>query len=127
VTSSRGGILLCLATSLALATACREPVTKIPDGPASIAGRITDVQRSGEQIGSVRVETRPAETAGSAKAVVRVTQRTTLMGVSPLGSVDFDALRVGQWVRVWFVGPVRESYPIQADAGTIVIDSMVAR
>jgi len=118
--------LLALIAGLILAAACRESAPKVPVGPASIAGRVTAVQRSGERIGSVRVEARPADAAGSPKAVVRITQGTAVVK-APTGSADFNALRVGQWVRVWFLGPVRESYPLQADAGTIVIDSTGGR
>ncbi len=116
--------LFSLAAALALTAACIEPEAGMPSGPASIAGRVTAVDRSGERIGSVRVEARPADTAGSAKAVVRITQGTAVFGAAATGRADFNALRVGQWVRVWFVGPVRESYPVQADAGTVVIDSI---
>jgi exosome complex RNA-binding protein Csl4 len=114
-----------LVSGLTLRAACRQSAPGIPVEPASIAGRVTAVKRSGERIGSVRVEERPTEAAGSAKAVVRIRQGTSVIGAPPDGrSADFNALRVGQWVRVWFVGPVRESYPVQADAGTIVIDSI---
>lgn len=114
---------LSLVAVLALTAACAGTKREMPRGPASIAGRVTAVQRSGERIGSIRVEERSADEAGSAKAVVRVTQSTVVFGPTETEMVDFNALRIGQWVRVWFVGPVRESYPVQADAGSIVIDS----
>jgi beta-N-acetylhexosaminidase len=108
---------------IAIIVACRASAPKIPDAPASIAGRITNVQQSGERIGTVRVEAQPGDTAGSAKAVVRITQGTTVIRAPAPGTAEFTALRAGQWVRVWFVGPVLQSYPVQANAGTIVIDS----
>jgi hypothetical protein len=37
---------------------------------------------------------------------------------------EFRSLALGQWVRVWFNGPVAESYPVQGTAGTVVIDSL---
>jgi beta-N-acetylhexosaminidase len=107
---------------IAIAAACRTSAPKIPDAPASIAGRVTSVQL-GNGIGTVRIEARPEDTAGSAKAVVRITEATAVIGAPASGTADFTAIRSGQWVRVWFVGPVRESYPVQANAGTIVIDS----
>jgi hypothetical protein len=58
---------------IAIAAACRGSAPKIPDAPASIAGRVTSVQ-SGNGIGTVRIEARPKDTAGSAKAVVRITE-----------------------------------------------------
>ena len=107
-----------------LAVACspmREP--SLPDAPASIAGRITSIDRSGERIGSIRVEERPADAAGSDKAVARIRQETAVRGAD--GSwTDFNALKVGQWVRVWFTGPVAESYPVQATASVVAIDSL---
>jgi hypothetical protein len=36
---------------------------------------------------------------------------------------SFDDLAVGQTVQVWFDGPVAESYPVQATAGSIVIEA----
>lgn len=114
---------LSLSAALALTAACARTKPEMPRGPASIAGRVTAVQRSGERIGSIRVEERSADEAGSAKAMVRVTQSTVVLGPTETERTDFNTLRVGQWVRVWFVGPVRESYPVQADAGSIVIDS----
>ena len=38
-----------------------------------------------------------------------------------LGS--FDDLTEGTAVQVWFDGPVAESYPVQATAGSIVIEA----
>lgn len=38
------------------------------------------------------------------------------------GVVDTTQLRVGQRVKVWFTGPVMESYPLQATAGVIAIE-----
>ena len=38
-----------------------------------------------------------------------------------LESASFGALQVGQDIKVWLTGPVRESYPAQADAKKIVM------
>ncbi len=115
--------LLLLGAVLVLAVACTTRSTELPSEPASISGRITAVDLEAGRTGVVRVEANPQDSAGSDKAVVRVTGSTTVRApASP--NVEPDGLRVGQWVRVWFTGPVRESYPVQADAGTIVIDSL---
>ena len=95
--------------------------TGLPATAPSIEGRVTAVTRSGERIGTIRVEERPSDASGSAKASVRIDQRTTVLRGSE--STDFNALQVGQWVRVWFTGPVAESYPVQATGGTVAIDS----
>jgi hypothetical protein len=104
----------------ALIAACA-PSTRAPAGPPSIEGRVTAVDRAGERIGSIRVEANPSDSAGSDKAVVRITQGTTI--VRGDSGADFNVLSRGQWVRVWFTGPVRESYPVQADAARVQIDS----
>lgn len=90
-------------------------------GP-SMTGRVTATTRSGERLGSIRVEENPADSSGSQKAVVRITQTTTVLRADRKG--DFNDLRVGDWVRVWFVGPVLESYPVQVQGGVVVVDSI---
>lgn len=36
---------------------------------------------------------------------------------------DFKAFENKQWVRIWFDGPVKESFPMQVDASQVVIFS----
>jgi beta-N-acetylhexosaminidase len=115
--------LFLLGAVLVLAVACTTRSTELPSEPASIAGRITAVDLATGRTGVVRVEANPQDSAGSDKAIVRVTGSTKVRAPAST-NVEPDGLRVGQWVRVWFIGPVRESYPVQADAGTIVIDSL---
>lgn len=100
---------------------CAQPTTEIPNSQPSIAGRITHIDRSGDATARIRVEERPGEQSGSAKAVAAVTAETRVITGS--GAADHNALVVGQWVRVWFTGPVAESYPVQARAATVVVDS----
>lgn len=82
----------------------------------SIIGKITSVA-----LPVVLVEENPAEKHGSDKAAVGITDRTTVLrqGGDRVGTSE---LRVGQRVKVWFIGPVMESYPAQATAGAIVIE-----
>lgn len=108
---------------IALVLACKAPPPKTPNGPPSIEGRITALQKSGDRVGRINVDARPGS-AGLDKAAVRISESTTLIGPPPRPkATDFNALHEGLWVRVWFVGPVGQSYPVQANAGTIVIDS----
>jgi beta-N-acetylhexosaminidase len=86
---------------------------------------VTAINQTGERTGTIRVEERPTESAGSAKAVVRITASTEILRADSVRA-EFQSFVVGQWVRVWFVGPVRESYPVQADAATIIIHPMIA-
>ena len=82
----------------------------------SIIGLVTAIT-----LPQVVVEANPAESHGSDKARVRVTDDTQVLrqGEGVMGITD---LRVGQKVKVWFDGPVMESYPSQATAGVIVIE-----
>lgn len=113
---------MCGATLLFLLAGCAGQPSPGPSGPPSIMGRITSIDQAGEKIGSIRVEAEPADSAGSPKAVARITQGTKVVTAGGQGS-EFGALEVGQWVRVWFSGPVMESYPVQATAATVMIDS----
>jgi beta-N-acetylhexosaminidase len=111
-------ILAFIVTLLSCSSASR-----VSEGRPSIEGRVTAVDRAGDRIGSIRVEANPSESSGSDKAVVRITQGTEIIRPDSTRS-DFNALANGQWVRVWFIGPVRESYPVQADAARVEIDAM---
>lgn len=104
----------------ALVISCASQAPRVPSSAPSIEGRVTAVDRQGEGIGSIRVEANPAEASGSDKAVVYVTRSTEILR-GDSARADFAALARGQWVRVWFTGPVRESYPVQADAGLVQI------
>lgn len=108
---------------ISIIAACRESGPKVPDGPASISARITMVEQSGDGSGSIRLEARPEDMTSSAQARVLIAPGTTVIAARGKKAADFSALRPGQWVRVWFVGPVLQSQPLQATAGTIVIDS----
>lgn len=118
--SGRAALLALVAGTLVIA--CASPAARVPSSPPSIDGRVTAVDRQGEGIGSIRVEANPAETSGSDKAVVYITQTTEIVR-GDSARANFAALATGQWVRVWFTGPVRESYPVQADAAVVQIDT----
>jgi hypothetical protein len=105
-----------------VAFGCGQAPTSVPSRGADIAGRVTTITPGGEWIGTVRVEAVPADTSGSPKADVRVGPGTTIVGPDQ-HNLDFSGMAVGQWVRVWYSGPVAESYPVQAGAATVVIDS----
>jgi Protein of unknown function (DUF3221) len=104
------------------AAACSErgPAV-VPTESPGIAGSITAIDRGGERVGSIRVEVNPAQSSGSAKAIVSIGQATAVL--TPAAEQrDFNALRVGQTVRVWFTGPVAESYPVRGAGRIVVID-----
>jgi hypothetical protein len=90
-------------------------------GPAqqpSIKGIITS--REGDRI---LVEETPGDSAGSNQASVRLTPATRVQQAD--GSpAQPNLLEPGRRVSVWFEGPVLQSYPVQATAGTVRIHSL---
>jgi hypothetical protein len=91
--------------------------TTIPAASPTITGTVTAVD--GERI---RVEENPADSSGSAKASVRIIPgETRIMRRSGARATVTDIAK-GSRVSVWFVGPVMESYPVQARGGVVVIE-----
>lgn len=88
----------------------------IPRTMPSIVGQVTAID-----LPTIVVEEKPTEPHGSDKARVRITDGTHVLRRGE-GVVGATELRVGQQVKVWFTGPVMESYPLQATAGAIVIE-----
>lgn len=114
-------LLLALIVLVAPGASCTKSTVPLPDSPPSIAGTLTAVDVQGEHLASLRVEAEPGTAAGSDKAVVHVSQSTALVDGAgqKIGLAQF---KEGRKVRAWFTGPVRESYPVQADASTIVLE-----
>ena len=120
-----------LLGSLALLTACRPFADDTDDGddavrPRDMHGQITTVtsleggQGAAGVLGTILVEGPREGNPISDKARVAITTKTTIVSGSG-GSGTFADLQIGSAVEVWFEGPVRESYPIQTDAGKIVV------
>ena len=107
--------LLCLA---ALFGACNgsAPV-ELPAEPPYMSGAITAIEPT-----EIRVEADPGTASGSAKAMLRLTDETRILWRTG-EPADRGDLRLGTVVSAWVTGPVLESYPVQATAATIVIES----
>lgn len=67
------------------------------------------------------IEERPGDATGSAKAVVRLSAGATIITRAGVAARVED-IAVGTRVSAWFIGPVMESYPVQATANVIVIE-----
>lgn len=95
----------------------------VPADAASIIGDITQVERSGNGL-RIMVEQIPTRSAGHPIAWIAVNRRTAVVTRAG-GSVSRGSsaeLTVGMRVQAWFTGPVAESYPVQATAGTVLIE-----
>lgn len=93
----------------------------IPTEAPDIRGTVTAVAAA-----RVRVETTPVDASGSPKADVTVDGRTPILRRTG-GRGSADALVAGTRVSVWFIGPVAESYPVQARARVIVLEDAAVR
>jgi len=116
----------------AAALACGDSLTEpaIPVEPAGIAGRVTSIVPTGNFSGRVLVEAVPGQPNVGAKVLVTVTGETNVFvprsGDRPgfVAAGQFRTLATGQWVRVWFGGPLADSYPQQGVASNIAVDSL---
>jgi hypothetical protein len=104
-----------------------------PDGPglsagvpaqsADIIGDVTQVERADGRL-RILVEQIPTRSAGYPIAWISVNRGTDVVqragGAVSRGSSQ--NLTSGMRVQVWFTGPVAESYPVQATAGTLLME-----
>ena len=95
----------------------------VPREGADIIGDVTQVEASGDAR-RLLVEQVPTRSAGYPIAWVFVTPGTRILVRSGGQTTRGTAadLAVGTRVQAWFTGPVRESYPVQADAGTLLVE-----
>ena len=114
---ARFALLATAALTLAACGSRARDAQPVPPGVASITGRIASVQ-----LPSVLVVAESPQPGGSDRAALRVHAGTRVLWASGAPASPGD-LRKGQLVRAWFDGPVMESYPVQASAGAVVIDS----
>lgn len=117
----------CLAAS-ACSSAPGDPdggslAAMVPAEAASIIGDIAQVERTGGRV-RILVEQIPTRSAGYPIAWIAVNGGTDVVQRSggSLSRGSSAELAVGMRVQAWFTGPVAESYPVQATAGTVLIE-----
>ena len=97
--------------------------TSLPAEAASIIGEVKQVEGAGSQP-RLLVEQIATRSAGYPLAWITVPAQARILvrsgGQVARGSAADVA--VGARVQVWFTGPVRESWPVQADAGTVLVE-----
>jgi hypothetical protein len=89
-----------------------------------IKGVVTRVNLPSSGRRTILVEEKPGELSGSAKALTTVADTIQIVRRSASGSerpATVADIANGQRVEVWFIGPVAESYPVQATARRVVI------
>ncbi len=95
----------------------------VPEESPSIIGDIKQVEQ-GSGGPRILVEQIPTRSAGEPIAWISVTGRTRVLAraESRTTTASPGELAVGTRVQVWFTGPVAESFPVQAMAGTVLIE-----
>jgi hypothetical protein len=95
----------------------------VPAEAASIIGEVKQVE-GGDGQPRMLVEQAATRSAGYPIAWISVTSTTRILvrsgGATSRGGVA--DLAAGTRVQVWFTGGVRESWPVQADAGTVLVE-----
>jgi hypothetical protein len=96
----------------------------VPADAASIIGDVTQVEGGAGGRVRILVEQIPTRSAGFPIAWVAVTPDTRILvrGGGQTARATAADVAVGSRVWAWFEGPVAESYPVQATAGTLVIE-----
>jgi beta-N-acetylhexosaminidase len=103
-------------------TAC---AATAPTDQPGITGTVTNVVSGDGRPSSLTVESTGTQPPGqiSDKAAVTIPPTTQFFAAdgSAAKLADISAIRLGTRVRVWFSGPIAESYPIQASASAVQI------
>ena len=117
-------LLVLAALPLAVATGCGGGGAPPPPAAADITGVISQVSLGpGRDQGSFLVVADPAVAGTVDRAMVRVTADTVIWASEGEGrrGLAFGDLRAGDRVAVRFLGPVAESYPVQATAADVEV------
>lgn len=86
-------------------------------------GFITEIQPGGQNglQGRILVESHASKIVTKYWVSVKDTTKLFWEIDEIYRSADFDSLEKQQWVKVWFDGPVMESFPMQVTAAQVVI------
>ncbi len=72
-------------------------------------------------VGILEIKAHPAHPSAYQAASVKVTGETEMVREKSREKLHFADLEKGMLVKVWFQGPVAESWPVQATAGKIAV------
>jgi beta-N-acetylhexosaminidase len=116
--------LLLSATTFFTALSCQTgpPELEQPDIRGTVEG-LSDSMSSSDISGFILIEGALEEDTKYDRALVTVRSSTRIyqQNGERLVKARYAHIRQSSVLEVWFTGPVAESYPVQADAGTIVI------
>ena len=116
-------LFLILAACLVLALSGCASNTEPIETESDFTGFITDIQagQAKDITGRISVESHADKIVS--KYVITVNKDTAIFRQdgSNYNKAEFKELEARQWVKIWFTGPVLESWPMQATALQIVI------
>lgn len=108
-------LLLCLIFVLSFTGCNKESNNKL-----GIRGEIQKISTNPSgKITAIYVEGKIEQDTGHDKASISITEKTKIYEADGKKKIEASSLKEGMKVEVDFEGPVRESYPVQADAKTI--------
>jgi hypothetical protein len=122
-----GALVLTLAVALAACGTCNDCGPSVGHGPPPVNGPagVPSVTGTASKVTSTSFVVQDGkDPSGAALAAsIKVPADTPVLRSSGGGftKASLDDLQDGVAVQVWFTGPVAESYPVQATAGTIVL------
>ncbi len=89
-----------------------------------IRGTVTDINIFGNS-SSILVEGQIENDTQYDKASVRIDENTLITKLNLSRSIEISEINIGDIVEVTFIGPVAESYPVQAKAKLVHIIQVV--
>lgn len=113
-------VVIASLAALALALVAVGCSASPPNDPPSITGVVTQYMTDGTGGGSFLIETDGTGSGDYDIASVHVDSKTKIFDAAD-DPAAFADIAQGSRLEVWFTGPVAESYPVQATAGTIRI------
>ncbi len=116
-------VIASLAISVAIVITSCTPVTKPLDTKEDVLGFITEITplRAHGLVGQILVESHADKLVNKWSVTIKSDTMLFMEEGGKLSRVDFQDFAKQQWVKVWFDGPVAESFPMQGRASQIVI------
>lgn len=118
------GLVILLIGLMVVSVGCASTTKPIETGEDFI-GFITEIHPNGERgiLGRISVESHADKIVN--KYIITVKNETLIFQQDgdSLRKVSFKALENKQWVKIWFLGPIMESFPMQGTAEQVVIIS----
>jgi hypothetical protein len=113
------GLLVALMAFFPGCAATAKPI----ETEADLIGFITEIRPNGGRdiLGQINVESHADKIVS--KDIITITDETMIFQQdgNDLRRTAFKTFENKQWVKIWFTGPVLESFPVQGTAGQVVI------